>query len=1496
MKRFAFFLSLFFLSFVLNAQRFNTFSTNPALTIEEMKQFMETLPKEKQSEANKLVEKFSTFWTSPSLNNAMQLSFIDVANAMLKKRMRPFPHFDKVIDVYIAFYNNDLSDQYNEWANMMRYHIEKDQSSFHLLMESYKNFFTSNIIATEQNAKWVVYGSASTLGVDTEPYITFEEVNLVGCSKQDSVVIYETSGKFYPSTQKWVGKKGEINWERAGYSNIKATFDSYNVDVRFPKVKVENAMLYYPRLFSKPIAGVIEDKAGVATSEEEANYPNFKSYDNYMSIPNIYKNVDYIGGFQLRGSSIQGSSDGANLAKLYVKQDDEKRIIAVESYSYLFRPGSVLANDARVSIYIDQDSIFHPSANFKYSEDTKELIVSRPKYGVGRAPFFDTYHKLEITAEAIFWKTDLKTIEIKPLVGNSSESKAIFESQNYFEEGKMRKLQGFNEIHPMLTLYEAFNSNSFQPLKLQQVVNYFRASEIDIKNLLIELSTQGFIEYDVNNDQIIYRKKLTQYLNNDVGKKDYDNIVLESKTHFATIDLTNFDLKVTGCEYFVLSNAQIINVYPSEEKVTVKKNRDMVFSGRIIGGLFDFVTSNCKFNYDKFQVDMDIIDSMIMYTEDRNGQVNMYGEYQLKRVNSMIEELAGTLYIDMPGNKCGRTDNPDYPMFESRKAGKVFYDQPYVLGGVYKRDRFWYNVDLFVIKNLDNFVIDSLKFNGRLISGGIFPDIPEPLMIRPDFSLGFTHQTTSLPMYENRGFYTSTIDLSNNGLRGKGTIDFQTSTSYSDDYIFYLDSTTGFVKKHEVKPQLAATEFPIASTINARMKWLPYQDQMYIYSTDTPIAIFGETELTGNMVISSTGMFGSGILKFKQADITSDWFVFKHHELEADTANLRIFDLKNPEEVAFSTNNYKSKVNFQTRIGDFIANGEASEVFFIKNEFKAMAKAFEWNTIDQQLLKFRWDDDPYKNVDINGTPTRELVDMVSKGNELICTDPGMRGLQFCALSAEFDFGKNVINAHGVRFINIGDAAIFPKDGEVTILEQAQIPTLYGSRILAGRGNKFHDIYNCVTTIRTGIDFIGSGFIDYIDETKSVQTIRLDTIWFYKTTQGIGLVPFDTGFKLSPHFGFDGRIEMNSIDSFLTFVGGVEFIHDCDTVKYARFRIMQQINPNSILLEINNKSKDINDRKAVVAITSSNRTGRIYTAFGAAKDQFNDAEYINVQGFITYDHASQEYRAASREKLEDITLPGSIIRLNKNDCISTGTGAIDMGAKLGRVDFVTNGTIVNYMKADSAEMSLTTSINFFFNEEAMKVMNKTIENQTTLDFFDPSTDEAYNEAIYNILGDEDYKLFKQDQSAFGQVKKLPEKLKVQFLFADINFVWDKENSAFVSQTTLPLIICGSNQVYKEIPGMIVIEKRGSRNKLFIYFEFNNKFFFFQFENNNMYGFSSEAAFNEAINGTKSKYRVQAPEKGLPAFSYKLGNKSQQKRFMKKYYPVITEETTPSTEEE
>ena len=100
--------------------------------------------------------------------------------------------------------------------------------------------------------------------------------------------------------------------------------------------------------------------------------------------------------------------------------------------------------------------------------------------------------------------------------------------------------------------------------------------------------------------------------------------------------------------------------------------------------------------------------------------------------------------------------------------------------------------------------------------------------------------------------------------------------------------------------------------------------------------------------------------------------------------------------------------------------------------------------------------------------------MKSEGNELIATNPDKRNLKFNALNAEFDFSKNIIKAHGVRFINVGDATIIPHDGEVIIYEKAEIGSFTQSRILAGRVNKYHELYNCNAKIITGMDFKGSG--------------------------------------------------------------------------------------------------------------------------------------------------------------------------------------------------------------------------------------------------------------------------------------------------------------------------------------------------------------------------------------------------------------------------------------
>jgi len=1474
------------ISMLTYAQRFTSFSNDPTKTVEEMKEFYASVPKDRQKEAKEILEQFEQMWTT-RMDADNQAVFIAEANKMVKKKHRPIPHFQSLIRTYDIFLQSQYAGESETWQKILDYHIGKSSTFFQEKMELYARFFQDNIMNQGDNVKWVAMGFADHLGFDTEPFFDFRDIDLWGYSAKDSLVVSGVNGRYFPDKLQFKANGGTISWDRAGLDpSVYAKLSTYDIDLRFPRVVDNNALFHNPKLFPQPMLGRVEDKAVLPTSEEKATYPRFTSQEATLPVKNLYKDVDYVGGFAMHGASIFGTGHGDTLAKVTIYNEGEV-IITAQSRSFLIRPANLLSEDAKVSIYIETDSIYHPAANFKYDNEKKSLLISRPKQGVGRSPFFNSYHKLDMYVESIQWVTTEKRIELKPIVGNTSDQQAYFESQNYYEEAVMHEIAGINTQNPLYTLWQLFNSAGYEDLTIEDVIRWFNKPPLDIKAMMIDFAARGFIEYDINNNRIRYRSKIAQYLNNQVKKKDYDYIKLESKTHYASLDLLTNDLKITGCEFFVLSDPQIVNVYPMDELVTVKKNRNMVFSGRVIGGLFDFVTHNCHFDYDRFLVDMDIIDTLIMYVEDKNGPMDMYGDYKLQRVRSQIEELSGVLYVDVPGNKCGMVDYPDYPIFEARKGGKVFYDQPYVLGGVYDRNRFYYAVNQFRIVNLDNFVIDSMKFSGALISGGIFPDIAEPLKVQPDFSLGFVHNTSGLPMYGTRGGYQGRISLSNRGLRGKGTIDYITSHTLSDSLVFYLDSTNGTANRHIVDEQMAGTEFPPASVEEAYLHWEPYQDQMFIHTLEQPMDIFKETQLTGNSKITPNGMFGTGLVKFNRADISSRLFQFKHHELLADTANLRIYDISGGKDVAFSTDNYNSHIDFKTRKGRFLANGEASVVYFVQNEVKAKSSEFEWDPIDSTMLRFKWDD-PYKDTDIDNTPIKDLVDMQSVGNELYAVAPEVN-YQFTAVNAEFDFAKNIINAHGVRYINVGDAAITPQHGDVTIRKHAAMDILEKARILAGRENKYHELYNCHARIQSATRFYANGYYDYIDAEERVQTLYFDTVYFMKETFGEAKIPREKDFHFSDQFAFDGRAELHSTNPFLSYFGGVEILHGCDTLKHARMKILQQVDPNNIMIQVHDRTKDMDERKVVVAIASSNKTGRIYTAFGVAKDEFNDAEYINVFGYITYDKETREFKAASKEKLMDPSVPGNIIILNTDNCEATGTGTIDMGAKLGRVDFVTNGTIVNYMLADSAEMHLTTSIDFFFNDKSMDLMNKALE-KASLDFVDVSGDEAYDQALYNILGKAEYDRFQRNAS-MGEYRRLPSALQVQFLFSNIDFEWDKAQSTFKSQTRLPLMICGAKQVYKIVPGRIVIEKRGSRNRLYLYFEFENQFYYFQFDNNAVSAFSSDKAFNDAITSVKPKNRFQEPDKakGLPSFTYKLGNRSLKNKFVKNYFTDIEEET-------
>ena len=197
-------------SFYCAAQRFTAFSPDPSQTIDDMKEFSATVPKEKQKEAALLVEEFTTLWNSPEMDYEFQENFIKVANQMLKKHLRFFPHFKSYIHAYQAFLNSDLTDNNKEWDKIIKYHIINDGNTFHNKMDNYTALFTANMLVTSTNSRWRSENPADALGFDKEPFIEFKKTDLTGCSKQDSLIIYGTSGRYFPSSLRWEGQGGEV--------------------------------------------------------------------------------------------------------------------------------------------------------------------------------------------------------------------------------------------------------------------------------------------------------------------------------------------------------------------------------------------------------------------------------------------------------------------------------------------------------------------------------------------------------------------------------------------------------------------------------------------------------------------------------------------------------------------------------------------------------------------------------------------------------------------------------------------------------------------------------------------------------------------------------------------------------------------------------------------------------------------------------------------------------------------------------------------------------------------------------------------------------------------------------------------------------------------------------------------------------------------------------------------------------------------------------------
>jgi hypothetical protein len=232
----------------------------------------------------------------------------------------------------------------------------------------------------------------------------------------------------------------------------------------------------------------------------------------------------------------------------------------------------------------------------------------------------------------------------------------------------------------------------------------------------------------------------------------------------------------------------------------------------------------------------------------------------------------------------------------------------------------------------------------------------------------------------------------------------------------------------------------------------------------------------------------------------------------------------------------------------------------------------------------------------------------------------------------------------------------------------------------------------------------------------------------------------------------------------------------------------------------------------------------------------------------------------------------------------GDGKIDLAPNVGRITVGSYGNVKHYIIPDSTNLDLVISMDFFFNDNALKIMNQNIAKYNTLKALD-LTRTTFAKSLSEILGTKVADKLVSDISMTGAFKKMPSELQHTFFLGDVQMKWDPANRYFVSVGKIGIVSIDKNQVNKYVDGFITVKKQKSGDEINIYLEFSsNDWYYFNYKSNMMQAISSSTEFNTAIKETKPDNRILKSEKDLPQYQYTISTNDRKKRFLDKVAPV------------
>ena len=1328
--------------------------------------------------------------------------------------------------------------------------------------------------------------------------INFNNINLDVLTENDSFKITNTNLKYSDDQQVLEGNGGNINLELQVYliGSVSLKLGSYYLDQNNVSILSSNSILLSN--LSDKIDGIFEYNSKRKQNQKEKNYFSFTSNSNKINIP-IDQSTKLISGISLEGKSFSTASSLGKKSKVVILTPNGSSL-NFDSDNFLIDSEEVVSNDSRFSLFHGKDSLYHESTRLQYNLKSKKLILYRSKGSLKNASYFSSFFDVSINADMLDWDLSSEKFLLKNITA-PNQRPVIIESSNYFSRQRVQQLTSMSGINILKIIVNYSNLKRLNEFYLNDVASHFKMKDSAFKNGLMQLWQNGFIQYDPLVGFIKLNYKIKHYYYSQINKRDYDQINFNSispSSQNIEFDLKSKSLKINGVTDIILSEENNITIYPKEKTINLLENLDIKCVGDISVGNFDFKGADMSFEYNKFLLKLDKIDTLRIKSknatntlQDENYETTdttLILNNKPKKETDMynyLYSIDGSIFINHPKNKSARKKLPNYPYFVSDKGTGVYFDLPEEYGEEYD-STFYFTINQFRIDSLDKPQLPLFEFDGVFYSKNVFEPLSAKLITMPDKSLGFIKKLNEkgLPAYANSITVFDTIQMDSRGLSGKGYINYLTSNLYYNKIRLFPDSAKAFIDKGFVIEGFDNNNigpFPNMEITNMEMGYYfnKVQDSVHLNMINDenyyPIKAYNDLGLMkGNISIKKTGLYGFGELEIFNSIISSNFFDFKEVLFLSEFSSFLLY----------ADDDKKAAISGDELYIDF--NLSNNEVFFQPEYEGYAAFSFPYSQIKTSITEATWDlQDQLFIMEKN-----EDTDL--SNSFFYSTKKELDSLSFLAEKAIYDINSKELNIAGIPHIKVADSYIIPEDGYIRVFEDSQIDQLKNAEIILDTLNEYHHFYNSTVNIFSKNKYSAQGIYKYINFNKdtfdilfnSFETVQMtrNTKSFY-TTLSKGAVLDEDLILIDPGFHYKGKVQLYSDTEGLIFNGEVspsitENFTNRSWVDYSGkflpgddFRLVlgnKDSPPNTILYNLNNNQE-------------------MFFSFFDSNEKINADPIFVSEGDLFYDEVIEHYIIESSEKTDNIRSAGKSLSFdhNSNTIYFEGNSSLYRNNNNLKIQSSSNGSL----SIDSMSMFVKSLMTLDIN------LKPSVKEKLALNFLNiieqvgapvaHSNEEQLLTSLGNLVGKEKILEFEDEllTTGYSPIHKAAEDELIKlFLFTNIDLKWSDEYKSWYNISKLNLANIGEIEINASLNGFIEISKKPSGYSLSLFIQpAADYWFFFKYENNELIMYSSFEDFNREIFEVRrsSKDKYIWPDYGDEKVSLGFVN-----NFIKKYFRI------------